>query len=217
MSKLRRTAPPIGWEHVRNCFPMPNELFLFDLSANALAVYIYLLYCANRHTGQCHPSMPTMAKKLHLSRSTVLRCVKTLEEAGLIATEHTDIVTKHGTTDAERRCGMLMQCADTIIEQEPVLSLQRTLDAQRYIINRWNERHDAPMDADAVRLFLCDERRGALTDEQRTFAKRCKAEIYAAYQRASFRLLLMGEMLRTGLADSPEEFFQLLAPQEQSA
>ena len=90
---------------------------------------------------------------------------------------------------------MLMQCADTIIEQEPVLSLQRTLDAQRYIINRWNERHDA----------------------QRTFAKRCKAEIYAAYQRASFRLLLMGEMLRTGLADSPEEFFQLLAPQEQSA
>lgn len=112
---------------------------------------------------------------------------------------------------------MLMQCADTIIEQEPVLSLQRTLDAQRYIINRWNERHDAPMDADAVRLFLCDERRGALTDEQRTFAKRCKAEIYAAYQRASFRLLLMGELLRTGLADSPEEFFQLLAPQEQSA
>ena len=96
MSKLRRTAPPIGWEHVRNCFPMPNELFLFDLSANALAVYIYLLYCANRHTGQCHPSMPTMAKKLHLSRSTVLRCVKTLEEAGLIATEHTDIVTKRG-------------------------------------------------------------------------------------------------------------------------
>ena len=96
MSKLRRTAPPIGWEHVRNCFPMPNELFLFDLSANALAVYIYLLYCANRHTGQCHPSMPTMAKKLHLSRSTVLRCVKTLEETGLIATEHTDIVTKQG-------------------------------------------------------------------------------------------------------------------------
>lgn len=96
MSKLRRTAPPIGWEHVRNCFPMPNELFLFNLSANALAVYIYLLYCADRHTGQCHPSMPTMAKKLHLSRSTVLRCVKTLEETGLIATEHTDIVTKQG-------------------------------------------------------------------------------------------------------------------------
>lgn len=110
-----------------------------------------------------------------------------------------------------------MRCADAMIEREPVLSLQRTLDAQRYIINRWNGCHDAPIDADAVRLFLCDERRGALTDEQRTFAERCKAEVYAAYRRAAFRLLLMGEMLRTGLADSPEEFFRLFAPQDQSA
>lgn len=112
---------------------------------------------------------------------------------------------------------MLMRCADAMIEREPVLSLQRTLDAQRYIINRWNECHNAPIDADAVRIFLCDERRGALTDEQRTFAKRCEAEVYAAYRGAAFRLLLMGEMLRTGSADSPEEFFRLLAPQDQSA
>ena len=112
---------------------------------------------------------------------------------------------------------MLMRCADAMIEREPVLSLQRTLDAQRYIINRWNECHDTPIDADAVRLFLCDEHRGTLTDEQRTFAKRCKAEVYAAYRRTAFQLLLMGEMLRTGLADSPEEFFRLFAPQDQSA
>ena len=37
-----------------------------------------------------------MAKTLHLSRSTVLRCVKALEKSGLIVTEHTDIVTKRG-------------------------------------------------------------------------------------------------------------------------
>ena len=96
MSRSWRTAPPVGWEHVRNCFPIPNELFLFDLSANALAVYVYLLYRADRRTGQCYPGMPTMAKALHLSRSTVLRCVKALEGSGLIVTEHTDIVTKHG-------------------------------------------------------------------------------------------------------------------------
>lgn len=66
---------------------------------------------------------------------------------------------------------MLMKCIDAVIEQTPTLSLQRTLDTQRCIINRWNEYHDAPIDADAVRLFLCDERRGALTDEQRIFAK----------------------------------------------
>ena len=93
---MRRTKPPVGWEHVRSCFPMPNELFLFDLSANALAVYVYLLYRADRRTGQCYPGMPTMARALHLSRSTVLRCIKALEECSLIVTEHTDIVSKHG-------------------------------------------------------------------------------------------------------------------------
>ena len=93
---MRRTKPPVGWEHVRSCFPMPNELFLFDLSANALAVYVYLLYRADRRTGQCYPGMPTMARALHLSCSTVLRCIKALEECGLIVTEHTDIVSKHG-------------------------------------------------------------------------------------------------------------------------
>lgn len=110
-----------------------------------------------------------------------------------------------------------MQCIDATIEQEPVLSLQRTLDTQRCIINRWNELHDAPIDADAVRLFLCDECRGVLTEEQCAFAKQCKAEIHTAYRRAAFRLLLMEEMLRTELVSSPEGFFRLLAPQDRSA
>lgn len=110
-----------------------------------------------------------------------------------------------------------MQCIDAVIEQTPALSLQRTLDTQRYIINRWNECHDVPIDADAVRLFLCDERRGALTEEQRAFAKQRKAEVHAAYRSAAFRLLLMEEMLRTEPVSSPGEFFHLLAPQDRSA
>ena len=62
---MRRTKPPVGWEHVKNCFPVPNELLDFDLSAGAVAVYIYLLRHANRKTNQCHPSEATIAKKLH--------------------------------------------------------------------------------------------------------------------------------------------------------
>ena len=112
---MRRTKPPVGWEHVRNCFPMPNELFLFDLSANALAVYVYLLYRADRRTGQCYPGMPTMAMALHLSRSTVLRCIKALEECDLIVTEHTDIVSKHGI----KRNGNLRY---TIVPMQQVMS-----------------------------------------------------------------------------------------------
>ena len=84
---MRRTKPPVGWEHVKNCFPVPNELLDFDLSAGAVAVYIYLLRHANRKTNQCHPSEATIAKRLHLSRNTVAKHVRLLEERGLIVTD----------------------------------------------------------------------------------------------------------------------------------
>ena len=52
---------------------MPNELWCFDLSAGAVAVYIYLLRHADRRTNQCYPSEVTMAKSLHLARNTVAK------------------------------------------------------------------------------------------------------------------------------------------------
>ena len=93
---MRRTKPPIGWENVKNCFPVPNELLEFNLPSGAIAVYIYLLRHADRRTGQCHPSSVTIAKKLHLSRNTVASHVRLLEERGLIVTENTEIITKKG-------------------------------------------------------------------------------------------------------------------------
>lgn len=51
----------------------------------------------------------------HLSRSTVLRCIKALEECGLIVTEHTDIVSKHGI----KRNGNLRY---TIVPMQQVMS-----------------------------------------------------------------------------------------------
>ena len=93
---MRRTKPPVGWEHVKNCFPVPNELLEFDLPAGAIAVYICLLRHADRKTRQCHPSMVTIAKKLHLCRNTVANHVRLLEERGLIVTENTEIITKRG-------------------------------------------------------------------------------------------------------------------------
>ena len=93
---MRRTKPPVGWEHVKNCFPVPNELLEFDLPGGAIAVYLYLLRHADRRTGQCHPSTASIAKKLHYCRNTVANYVKLLEERGLIVTENTEIITKRG-------------------------------------------------------------------------------------------------------------------------
>ena len=93
---MRKTKPPVGWEHVKNSFPVPNILLDMDLPASAVAVYLYLLRSADRKTDQCHPSEATIAKRLHLSRNTVAKYVRLLEERGLIITEHTKIITKNG-------------------------------------------------------------------------------------------------------------------------
>lgn len=98
---MRRTKPPVGWEHVKNCFPVPNELLDFDLPGGSIAVYIFLLRHADRRTGQCHPSTATMAKNLHYCRNTVASYVRLLEERGLIVTEHTKIITKNGIKKME--------------------------------------------------------------------------------------------------------------------
>ena len=72
---------------------------------------------------------------------------------------------------------MLMQMIDYLIEQDPSLSARRTIDMRRYIVNRWNRTHEESIDEDGVALFLCDESRGTLTDEQRLFARECREEI----------------------------------------
>ena len=101
---------------------------------------------------------------------------------------------------------------DEIISQEPTLSVRRTLDAKHYILNRWNETHDTPMDESAVMLFLCDEQCGNLTDEQRAFAKAGKAAVYADYRSTVFRIFLYREMLQTHQVSGLEDFFRVLSP-----
>ena len=82
---------------------------------------------------------------------------------------------------------MLMQMIDCMIEQDPSLSA------------RWSRTHEDPIDEDAVALFLCDENRGTLTDEQRIFARECREEITACYRNAVFQMFQCGEMMRRHL------------------
>ena len=129
---MRRTKPPIGWERAKNCFPVPNELLDFDLPAGAVAVYIYLLRHANRKTNQCHPSEATIVKKLHLSRNTVAKHVRLLEERGLIVTEHTTVITKQGV----KRNGNLLY---TLLPMHEVM--ERFYERQLTALDSTVERH----------------------------------------------------------------------------
>ena len=63
-----------------------NFLYRMDLPHRALSVYIYLSDRANKN-GECWPAIPTIAKELKLSQSTVRRALRDLRKAGLLETQ----------------------------------------------------------------------------------------------------------------------------------
>lgn len=63
-----------------------NFLYRMDLEHRAISVYTYLSDRANKN-GECWPAIPTMAKELKLSQSTIRRALRDLRKAGLLVTE----------------------------------------------------------------------------------------------------------------------------------
>lgn len=89
---------------VKNYFPLPNEIYQLGLYHGAIAVYGYLLRIEDRRTYQCHPSYATIGKAVGMSRNTVAKYVRQLEEKGLIRTERTTVTLK----DGRKRNGSLL-------------------------------------------------------------------------------------------------------------
>lgn len=81
-----------------NFFLVPNEVFILGLDHGELSVYLYLLYCEDRTTYQCHPSYNTIGEAIGMSKKTVQKYVRSLENKHLISTEYTTIITKDGCT-----------------------------------------------------------------------------------------------------------------------
>ena len=91
---MKRTLP---WQTpARNYYPLPKVLCRLGLSPGEIAVYSFLMYCENRTTYQCYPSYRTIGDAVGMSRNTVCKYVRSLEEKGLIRTERTSIVLKNG-------------------------------------------------------------------------------------------------------------------------
>ncbi|MBR6050562.1 MAG: helix-turn-helix domain-containing protein [Clostridia bacterium] len=67
-----------------------------DLSGGEILVYSYLLYCEDRETFTCYPSLSKIGKGVGMSKNTVLKYVRRLEEKGLIETENTTVITRRG-------------------------------------------------------------------------------------------------------------------------
>ena len=77
---------------------------------------------------------------------------------------------------------MMQQIANFIVDHDPMMVIRRTHDTVRYIRWAWNKDHADPIDEEELRLFLCDEHYGDLTEEQKSFrppdaATRCGASM----------------------------------------
>ena len=91
---------------------MPNDIFYLDLSYGEIAVYSYLMSCEDRETYTCYPSYNTIGKALKMSKKTVMKYVKSLENKCLIRTEHTTVTLKSG----EKQNGNLLYTIQPIRE-----------------------------------------------------------------------------------------------------
>lgn len=94
---------------------------------------------------------------------------------------------------------MMQQLANFIVDHDPMMVLRRTHDTMYYIRWAWNKDHADPIDEEELRLFLCDEHYGDLTDEQKAVALRGRDEMRSVYAELCVRLLQREIMLERGM------------------
>ena len=124
---MKRTLP---WQTpARNYYPLPKVLCRLGLSPGEIAVYSFLMYCENRTTYQCYPSYRTIGEAVGMSRNTVAKYVRQLEEKGLIRTEPSTITTKDGRV----RNGSLIYTICPIQEALELNYQRQFLQAERNI------------------------------------------------------------------------------------
>ena len=94
---------------------------------------------------------------------------------------------------------MMQQIANFIVDHDPMMVIRRTHDTVRYIRWAWNKDHVEPINEEELRLFLCDEHYGDLTDEQKAFARQGRDKMRSVYSTAVLRMLLCNEMICCGM------------------
>ena len=72
---------------------------------------------------------------------------------------------------------------DNYFLQNPQRIAEHTKFIMSLAVDLWNAQHDEPMNESALHLFLCDETRGDLTEEQKCFVRKCKAQVDRMYLR----------------------------------
>ena len=108
---------------------------------------------------------------------------------------------------------MMQQIANFIVDHDPMMVLQRTHDTVRYIRWAWNKDHADPIDEEGLRLFLCDEHHGDLTEEQRAVARQGRDEMRSVYEEMCLRSLQCAIMLERGMVLDISTYRSVFCPE----
>ena len=111
---------------------MPNDIFYLGLGYGEIAVYSYLMSCEDRETYQCYPSYNTIGNALKMSKKTVMKYVKSLENKCLIRTEHTTVTLKSG----EKQNGNLLYTIQPIKEAKDYFYRQQMIKLEFDLKNK---------------------------------------------------------------------------------
>jgi len=71
--------------------------------------------------------------------------------------------------------------------QNPLRIAEHTRLTMSLATALWNADHNTPLDQNALHLFLCDEDRGDLTEEQKCFVRKCETEVNRMYLRMLYK------------------------------
>lgn len=127
---------------LKNYFPLPNEIFSLGLYSGEISVYAYLMCLEDRKTFKCHPSYKTIGRALKMSRNTVRKYVKSLEDKQLIFIEPTMISLKSG----KKQNGNLLYTIRPIKEAVDYFNVQQLrkveLEAEKLNAIRKLEKYD---------------------------------------------------------------------------
>ena len=77
-------------------FPLPKAVFNFDLCAEEIALYAYLMHIEDRKTFACIAKYSTIGAALKMSNNTVAKYLKSLESKGFISMYQTTVQSKTG-------------------------------------------------------------------------------------------------------------------------
>ena len=84
------------WLEDGRFFLLPNAIFTLGLSPGEMTLYAYLIFCEDRKTHQCWPSIGRISQHTGMSANTITKYIRQLEEKQLINVEPTKVRTKSG-------------------------------------------------------------------------------------------------------------------------